>query len=221
MGKQGGDWKSDYVQDGILMWLDGEHNSVDGTHDANLTVWGDQSGNGYNWNLGGSFDVEAVSIAVSGSGYGGLVSGKSLPQALFAEIVMSKFGTIGNGGYEFIYGGYGNIQTCPSNIWLIHKNNADALNFNSEVPITGVTPKLDGSITYYNSALYINDQKAANTGFYDSWASTGAWLFQYRTGYRFAGKLYALRLYNRVLTEAEILRNFAADKKRFGIEVSA
>lgn len=221
MMAQGDDWKSDYVQDGILMWLDGEHNSIDGSHDPSLTVWRDQSGNGYDWKLGGTFDIGAASVGVSGSCYGSLIAGKDLPPSpQFYEIVLSKSGAIDNAG-EFIYGGYGNTQNYPSNIWLFHKNNADALNFNNTTPTKGVTPKLDGSITYYNSELYINDQKVANAGIYDGWSRTGKWLFQYSDRYNFSGRLFALRVYNRTLTESEILRNFAADQKRFGIEVSA
>lgn len=222
MGKQGGDWKSDYVQDGILMWLDGEHNSVDGAHDSNLVTWIDQSGNGYDWNLGGTFEVGSKYIGVSGSGYGGLIDGKNMPPSpQFCEIVLSKSGSIGNGGYEFIYGGYGNANSPHTNVFLVRKG-ADSLTFGNVNAANGVVPRLNGKTTYYNSDLYVNNQKTANTNITDSWGKIGKWLFQYELGgYKFAGRLFALRVYNRTLTESEILRNFAADKKRFGIEVSA
>lgn len=222
MAAQGGDWKSDYVQDGILMWLDGEHNSIDGSHDPNLTVWRDQSGNGYDWELGGTFDIGATSVGVSGSGYGGLIAGKDLPPSpLFCEIVLSKSGAIGNEGDEFIYGGYGNDGSAM-NIYLHRKDNVDSLVFGNLQNSNGVVPRLTGEITYYNSDLYVNNQKTENTNKKDTWVRTGKWLFTYYGGwYRFSGRLFALRVYNRILTESEILRNFATDQKRFGIEVSA
>lgn len=219
----GGDWKSDYVQDGILMWLDGEHNSTDGTHDSNLARWRDQSGNGYDWNLGGTFEVGSKYIGVSGSGYGVLIGEKGLPPSpRFCEIVLSKSGSIGNGGYEFIYGGYGNSSNPHTNIFLVRKSSVDSLTFGSLNAANGVVPRLNGKTTYYNSDLYVNNQKTANTNITDSWGKVGKLLFQYEAGgYKFAGRLFALRVYNRTLTESEVLRNFAADRKRFGIEVSA
>lgn len=220
MAAQGGDWKSDYVQDGILMWLDGEHNSIDGSHDPSLTVWRDQSGNGYDWKLHGTFDIGATSIGVSGSGYGNLIAGKALPEPpQFSEIVLSKSGAI-NGVEEFIYGCYGNTW-WPMNIYLLQKDGVDSLVFGNIKNTKGVVPRLTGEITYYNSDLYVNNQKTANTNKQDSWSAVGKWLFAYSQRYTFSGRLFALRIYNRTLTESEILRNFAADQKRFGIEVSA
>lgn len=223
MAAQGGDWKSDYVQDGILMWLDGEHNSIDGSHDPNLTVWCDQSGNGYDWNMGGTFDVKTKSVKVAGSGYGSLVSA-SLPKGAYIEIVVlcSQLST-STSDAQSILNGYGNVNEYPRAVY-INNNSYDTsknrLVFGYNTKSKGVVlPELDKPF-YCNSELYVNNQKESNVLGYQSWSVTGKWLFTYKSAYRFHGELFALRIYNRVLTEAEILRNFAADQKRFGIEVS-
>lgn len=219
MGKQGGDWKSDYVQDGIIMWLDGEHNSIDGTHDPNLATWVDQSGNGYDWDLGGNFVIGEKSVNVSGSGGGSLVSGKEKPTSAFAEIVFRKTGSAS--GYEFIYGTFtgNNVTTKPNTMYL--KGTNICFTARNHGPKTSLALATLGDVAYYNSELYRNGEIANNTEQDDNWTSKGNWLFRYNSQYGFKADVYAFRLYNRVLTESEILRNFAADQKRFGIEVSA
>ena len=214
----GGDWKSDYVQDGILMWLDGEHNSVDGSHDPNLTVWVDQSGNGYDWNLDGNFVIGEKSVNVSGAGGGSLISGKAKPTSAFAEIVFRKTGSAV--AYEFIYGTFHGVATKPNTIYLQGTN--ICFTAKGQGPETSLALATSGDVVYYNSELYRNGAIASNTEQGDYWRGDGNYLFLYGNGaYGFKADVYAFRLYNRVLTEAEILRNFAADQKRFGIEVSA
>lgn len=74
-----------------------------------------------------------------------------------------------------------------------------------------------------NNVRAIVDGKAAQFG------STNAWggadqnynnIGRRSTGNYFTGKLYSIRIYNRHLTQAEILRNQRIDNKRFGLGLS-
>lgn len=221
MEAQGGDWKSDYVQNGILMWLDGEHNSTDGTHDSNLVTWIDQSGNGYDWNMSGTFEVKPKSIAVNGAGYGTLPSSVSLPTGDFIEIVLMQYVyPSGTNDAQSILNGYGNVTAFPRAIYANTTNNHNLIVFGASTNSKGIVSPGLNQCFYCNSSLYLNGQIVPKYNGYQSWSGTGKWLFKYKTSFMFKGEVFAIRVYNRVLTEAEILRNFAADQKRFGIEVS-
>lgn len=209
-----------YVSDGLIMWLDGIKNGTNGAHESTLTTWVDQTGNGWDWTNSGA-TVGDKSVIFSKSGTTFLYrSYQSVPaNAAMIEIVAKKT----TGGC--ILTGFGrnkvgnmNIPSTGNNL-VFHTSAGSGADKNTAFDF-GTT----GQIHSANSAGYLDGQAI------QSFASSAAdWQYEYPTiglyrgsagtgrEYKFNGEIYCIRLYNRVLTQQEILANYAADVARFGI----
>ena len=212
-----------YVTDGLIMWLDGEKNSANGAHNSSISTWVDQSGNEWDWTAGSGvvvgtnymdFDMDASSQFTRDKSAG-------LPQNVaFVEIVIAADKTsITN--YEALLTGFGNSYqgnvTRHYNDLIFHMHSGSG--GSTTYPMT-----VDTNIHYYNSLGYIDGVLSQNvsTGG-DDWQYTYPRVAGYggsagnQRQYPFDGKIYAIRLYSRVLTASEIAANYATDVTRFGI----
>ena len=126
------DWKDQYVRDGLLMWLDGEHTGPNGEWQAELDTWYDQSGNDRNWENHGAvpglkslnFDASATqyllmnsSLKPSGVAYMEVVfEAAALPT--YSSILMGFKSETGNiftaGGTLAFRVGSGNVKVSIS-----------------------------------------------------------------------------------------------------------
>lgn len=204
-----------YVTDGLLMLLDGEKNGVNGAHETALTTWVDQSGNGYNWTNSGA-TVNAKSIAFANPSY--LTMAQALPAGVKTiEIVMSTPHSSG----AMILAGFGDAK--PGNIQM---GTGDGMLFHTGTSKTGwskITAAWAGIHAYScvgSSRGYRDGVDAfASISVSSSWPNTTPRIGLYNGSgtNQFLGEIYCLRLYNRELTEEELLANYAVDAARFGI----
>lgn len=80
------------------------------------------------------------------------------------------------------------------------------------------------SATYGDGCVgYINGQPATRSSITNSWSTSGSSGYNRiivggSASFSFKGKIYSIRLYNRVLSASEIARNHSVDVDRFGLE---
>ena len=200
----------DYVQDGIILWLDGIENTRSG-HNASATKWEDLSGN--------ARDYTYASTSVIGDKYckpnNKLTNTKDRPtNQVTIEIVMDF---VSSGSSQMILPWGGNayktvwISSSGSPIYFSAGNsnaskgiavrsgiNTYAATSTSSMFFNGVSDTIvSGSATWQNGAHYI--------GYYSSSSPRTV-----------SSKIYAIRMYNRALTAAELLQNAQIDRARFG-----
>lgn len=208
-----------YITDGLVMWLDGEKNGVDGAHETTLTTWVDQSGNSWDWTNNGA-TVNAKSLTFNGSSAYLGRSYQSVPNNVaMIEIVAKKT----KGGC--IVTGFGrnkignvNIPSTGNNI-IFHTAAGTGSDKNTSFDFGTA-----GEIHSANSSGYLDGQAVQNFV-----SSSSDWQYEYpaigkyrgsngnNTQYVFQGEIYCIRMYSRILTEDEILSNYANDVERFGI----
>lgn len=208
-----------YVADGLVLWLDGEKNSANGAHVSNLTTWVDQSGNGWDFeNVGAT--VNAKSLSFNGTSQYLKRAFDSLPHDVkMMEVVVNR--TSGNN----VISGFGNLYpgniTCGGSKYIsfqIGTGTGDDKNAGFNLP-----DDIVGTVFSANSAGYINGTAI------ETRTDSNAWQYRYpciggylgsggtNFQYGFKGEIYCIRMYNRILTEQEILANYAVDAHRFGI----
>ena len=208
-----------YVSDGLVMWLDGEKNSENGAHASNLTTWVDQSGNGWDWNNMGA-TVNAKSIALNGSNQYLKRAYNSFPtNVAMIEVVYKDNGTSSNGA--LILSGFGDAN--PGNILRFSGGSIGFHTGNTSSLWTKIVSTDISQIHSYSSGGYL-DGIAVETA-----SATSSWQYKYpaigcylgsggnNPQYLLKGEIFCIRMYSRILSEQEILANYAVDAARFGI----
>lgn len=207
------DWKADYVRDGLLMWLDGEHNGPGGVHNDPLVTWYDQSGNGYDWsNHGAEVKAQCVSFPYGATQY---LDRETLPVGVAYMELAVLFKRLPT--YSAILTGFGEGSQVNGNMTALNARLTMRIDGrNRAMPIQTNVVYSATSTGYLNGVLQEED---SGTG---GWTAKVPKIGAYNTGNSsaFSGQLYAIRLYDRVLTDAERQKNLAADARRFGIEVA-
>ena len=206
-----------YVTNGLIMWLDGERNGTNGSHETTLTTWVDQSGNGWDWTNHGA-TVSSKSIVFENSAYLSREY-QSLPSNVAMMEVVVKRITGGAILLGFGLNKIGNINIASSNDRITF-HVATGTSSDSNV---GFLLGDDNYIHAANSEGYLDGVQAETAGNSSSWQyeypSIGRYLGSNGGAdqYAFVGEIYCIRLYSRILTESEILSNYAVDAARFGI----
>lgn len=211
-GGGGGGSIDDYVKNGLILWLDGIYNTSSG-HSSSLNTWEDLSGNGYGYVLDSSNTWGDSYLQTNGKG-GQRQQAFSrtdidcIHAGATIELVIDS---------DNISTGYGCILPLNNYVGTVYRKNSD-LCFSANSLAKKSLTMLSG-IHYYNSSLWRDGVAQSNGNEFDSWGSASNFFFCY-TGpgsYSFLGKVYALRIYNRLLTDDELLQNWNTDKARFGI----
>lgn len=210
----GGGDISDYVQSGLILWLDGIQNTASG-HNASATQWEDLSGKGHNYPYHASNVINDTYLAVNSRG-AKLTTNWSMAE----RNAMSAGGTI-----EIVLSQSSSKVAVIIPITNVVGTTATAaggvLYFSSNANAKKSLSAPIGEKHYYNSALWRDGVQQANTNVSDTWSSAGSigWLFSYAAAnsYGFNGNVYAIRVYNRTLTDAEMMNNWLLDKARFNI----
>jgi len=207
-GGGGGGGLDDYVTDGLVLWLDGIYNTSSG-HNSSASVWEDLSGNGYGYILDSLNTWGESYLQTNGRG--------GQKQQQFSTDDYNAIKTVGT--FEYVLSpdslsGYGCILPINNVHGLTYKKNSD-LAFNR----SGSSLAMLLGVHYYNSLLWRDGVLQPNTLVTDSWGNYRNELFCYTgpNSYPYSGKVYAMRVYKRALTEAELTQNWLADKARFGI----
>jgi hypothetical protein len=203
-----------YVQDGIIFWLDGIWNTQAG-HKSTATVWEDLSGNGHNYTYR-SDSVITPTYCIPNGRMASTIDAPSISTSYTIEVV-TDIQESSTGQFILALGnGYGTIfvsATVPVLFFHASKNTNGAHGFAIQ----------EGRTTYtaQNSTNYfINGAATTRLDNKTSWSATNLkkYLFYYNSSYPYSyvSPVYAIRIYNRTLTEAEIAQNYAQDVARFG-----
>ena len=202
----------DYVQDGLVLLLDGIENTRGG-HSASTNVWEDLSGNNY--------DVTMENIQINNnnmyfSGDTSIMYSLNNINAVSVEMVLELEETEQIAQYIAYFGSTDKILA-----WSPTKN-AISLGHNKKRYSIDELYKLSSiSVQYNPDAMYLNSKKLELNVGSESWMYSSQYPFMisgYSGGWRMKGKIYSIRVYNRALTQEEINHNYMVDKARYGIK---
>ena len=221
-----------YIQDGLVLWFDGYANSGTTNRDYSKNIWKDLSGNNNNVSVSGatwynnylSFDgTNDYAYKTSGAIYN--ISKEHTIEVLvkpkqIKSSYQSIFNTINTGTAILQYGG----------LWISTQGDlryeiADGSSNNISQSITLTSSDLnkmylmtsvrnDKNYKFYNRANLLDDRtvtwnaRTPNSGIFIGGGSP----------YFFQGEIYSIRIYNKALTEGELLHNYNYDKEKFNLE---
>lgn len=215
------DFEIEYVTDGLMWYLDGIQNQRSG-HANNITYWQDLSGHAYDIKLNSvTVNSDNIQFAGTSSSYGALnvdinkeIAGTSQLNDRTIEIVFQITTTGKNfmilqtndGSYKTIgwhsSGGPGwYCGSSSSYNWAWTQDTS----IHSLQQFFGATPEL-----YINNTALTRASKA-------TFGTNGNTLRLSGRGsdYPYFGKIYCIRIYNRLLTSEERIHNYQIDKQRF------
>lgn len=226
-----------YVQDNLVLWFDGYLNSEAGAnntygHNTLSTTWKDLSGNNNDVTVSGatwynnylSFDgVDDWAYKTSGAVYN--IDKEHTIEVLLkprkvASSHQSIFNTVNTGTGVLQYGSLW-INTYNQILFKISDGTTNAISqylTSSNTDITGkyflaTQVRDDRHYRLYNKATYVTSGSIA----WDAGTPNPA-IYIGGSAYYFQGKIYSIRVYNKALTEDEILHNYNYDKEKFIIE---
>ena len=212
---------NDYVQDGLEMNLDGIE------HGNDSSTWIDSSGKGNNGTINGSASFGKNYLSFDGvDDYVDL--GKQNYEKMTIETVISNFsGTYKTILYNKYNGGYELRLTSTSRMQLsFYLDSSSSLkSFNST--FSKSTDKIYYAVTfdgeyakaYLNGVLISSQPFSGKINYVDS--DNHLLLGTGKNGdnlkYLYNGNIYSTRIYNKALTEEEIIKNYKIDEKRYSI----
>lgn len=207
-----------YVQDGLVAMWDGIENAGWGVHDASASTWKDLVGSN-DMTLNQENSAVEDNALSSGSSKSQIWASFS-PIASYAtlEIVLMAASNAGpcvinpvkqNGWQIVIINGLIGTGINPS------ADNSKGVSISQEVPMSLTIEKSSVSVT---TAIFKNGLEDVNAASLGSWYTVnGGQVGNDGINRSFLGKIYAIRLYSRALTAAEVAANYTVDKARFNL----
>ena len=217
----------DYVQDGLIAMWDGIENVGYGQHDDNAASWADLTGGGANWLLKDSNTTEVFEVGadyvkilsiVSYKGRGHCTPSWSadgdirqmeivLDNTDFSVTDTARICALG------VSNGNNNSQMAvrDGNLFQFHFNKYPLLQMRAG--LNAISFDGDTARGLFNGVLTDSAKTTVGSGYVYSPPVLGAYAAQAAIGI----KIKALRIYGRVLTEAEMFANYAIDKARFNL----
>lgn len=241
LAPQGGPSSLDYVQDGLYYQLDGIENAGRGVHDASASTWTDLTGNGRDatfLNSSTGLSWGDICLNIHGKTNQNIVKISGLPSAsaFTFEIVHRRDAA---DSYARLYdteGYFGGSQPKRFCALFGSQNYPSAMSFqigtnietnyssisasSSVVRAFSVTPTAYSS--GYSARVCVDGvfvQTANSSSVYSPQTTTYIDVANRSNSPNrgFDGAVYAIRVYNRILTDAEIAANYATDKARFNL----
>ena len=221
-----------YIQDNLVLWYDGNSNTS--THSYNSTTWKDLSGTENDATVSGatwynnylSFDgVNDYAAKTSGVKYN--IDKNHTIEVLLkprkvASSYQSIFNTINTGAGVSQYGSLwihewndiGFDTGDGSSHYSTNRIDVRAEDIGQYFLMTGVREdrnyKLYNKGEIQNELTYNFDARVPNPGIFIGGLSGLSYYFQ--------GEIYSIRVYNKALTEEEILHNYMYDVEKFNLE---
>lgn len=216
-----------YTQDNLVLWLDGyANNGSTRTHTA--TTWKDLSGNGNTATLSGPtwydkylyFDGSNDYAYKTSASYG--ISNNKYTLEIIVEsekddVYQPIFNTVNTGTavqqYMTIWKSKYNYFTLD----IANGSTVSQLSSSSKV-VNNTKYKLTAVLNGTNYKLYNGAQldNSIDVSFIPKMYSSG--LYIGGNSYYFKGKIYSIRVYNKALSEDEIIHNYNYDKQKFNLE---
>ena len=211
-----------YVQRGLVAQWDGIQNTAAG-HDANATEWTDLTGNGHtlgNFASGVSWADDglvmpsaAYKLAASFSGTPvGLSDYKSY------EIIFAKGDDTAAATFVFGFGKFKGLALYKSASNRGFKGDNSGPLFEADYDYSGELQHLymEYDDSDKSSAAYYNGEALTPMTKTDSWKNSDSGLgYSGSTSYPLHGRICAIRLYGRRLTDGERLANYRIDQRRY------
>lgn len=230
-------WKNPYITDGLVAMWDGEWNAGGGVHSSNPEVWKDLAGDAdmyrvgdgnYIWNANNIDLMKGISYANRNKAFG-----NSEVLQMEAVFMYHKYGT----GYEnnklFNLGAYYRLGSYDMHTrCVIYRCDAKVCTLCASLG-SGISTygfNIQKNKTYSASGSFKSDgpgigifANGIRRGIVSSYGAAGSNFlecmadgFADNTG--LLGRIFCVRAYNRVLSDEEVLANYAVDKARFGLE---
>ena len=217
---------SDYVQDGLLVQWDGIDNSGTGTHNPNATTWKNLAGGGYDLTLTNSatWNAEGRALVVNGIS---AVAPANAPEYKTIEVVCKRTDgrILFNSGRQsrFIIFDSVSDETYQRTYFTGATKDDQSVKtkyiyqplFKSEVNFFAGRYDDNGIVTdVFKDADQREDGARGNNWGAGTGMSIGGRVSS-GNAWPWYGEVYAIRLYNRRLTKAELAHNYRLDCKRF------
>ena len=222
-----------YIQDGLVLWFDGYANSGTTNRDYSKNIWKDLSGNNNDVTVSGatwynnylSFDgTNDYAYKTSGAIYN--ISKEHTIEVLLkprkvASSYQSIFNTVNSGTNVLQYGSLWIHETMQigfdtgdgSTTYDTNRFDIRTDDIGKYFLMTSI--RNDRNYKLYNKGKFINelnytfDARTPNPAIYIGGQSTSTNLFN--------GEIYSIRVYNKALTEEELLHNYNYDKEKFNL----
>lgn len=219
------------VQDSLLYYLDADNTT---SYAGSGTTWTDLSGNGYNGTLINSPIFESTTIksfAFNGTNQNVEIPNLDLRRNFSLEIWV-KFDAF-RGGFTSFFGQ--GISDTNKSIFISHfsftGNTGTELTYrmyNNDYTVTLNPGTSIGAWTHYvftynhsspyTKKIYRNGQLSGTSGTQSQYAGTGTFYIasDYGPGAWLDGNVAVTRAYSKILSDAEVLQNYNAEKSRYG-----
>ena len=206
-----------YVQSGLIAQWDGIDNAGTGTHDPTATTWKDLKGNlDMTLTDKGSWTADGNALFCNnGAGAQGASATPAYKtieivykmtwaggRIMFCSGIATRFAVFDNSGTRLYFDGTTTTRT------IVCKHDPSAICFATATYDDNTVSNL-----YFNGSLRNDDIKLNTWGTGDGKVAVGDRSLS--AGYPWIGEVYAIRLYDRVLTAEEMAANCAIDKARF------
>lgn len=237
-GDTGGN--EDYVKDGLMFWFDGINNTANG-HQPYPTYWEDLTGNGFNLyaysdsNLATQKDMlfNSNHVRLDGStilapvGKNGMINNLLANNPGTLEVVFKQLDS--NTSVIFITYAANDQLANTKGLWYRQASGGYVYKFattgNGVAAATGQFSEVKSfSHVYPDGLTLIDGEVFSETIEGGNLASNitsisvgGRTHTEGGNGYFAQAEIYAIRYYDRELTESERLQNFKLDKERFGL----
>lgn len=220
------------VTDGLVLYLDAANNK---SYPGSGNTWFDLSGGNRNytlyntptWNSSGYFYLDGTEYMLGpASNAFGLAQQHTVevimqPTQLLSTTIFNWFDS-GGGRQIMAHAPWGNETTyydvggcCAGDTRINYGNSPSLVN-----RITHMTFRCRTSVTPYRQ-IFENAIEKANSGGNNTatmtFGTTPAIIGGYDSSGTWKGNLYLFRLYNRALTNEEVIQNYNATKTRFGL----
>ena len=204
----------DYVQNGLIIMLDGIENVGRGTHDATATVWKDLSGHGNDIDVDltqSSWEDGFLNVTGTTCTRDEEITNIATLEVLFRDSRMSSYPN--NNGPFFVLG----EMKGPCCLWYEHiaggsKMNSTAVSSNKAKPKYILASR---SYTYNPRSYYVNGEPMPL--YHPPRTLTDAVGCKATAVGGIAIEIYHVRAYSRALTASEIAHNYEIDKVRFNL----
>ena len=211
--KAGGGWTNPYVADGLVAMWDGKANP------PNDVIWPDVSGNGYDMQLIGKYLLGTNYVELDGINHiYGVVNDFNLSIPTTQEFAVNIESAIAYSDY--IGNGNGAITGQSEPIGWYYGFGRD-MSFNKAgsygVDFQFSVTSKDGLVNLYTYGIVRGNGYQASLP--RSNYSNPIYIFR-RNGtlnYGIKGRIYCIRIYDRILSSQEIAANYAIDKARFNL----
>ena len=211
-----------YVQRGLVAQWDGIQNTAAG-HDAEAAEWVDLTGNGHtlgNFASGVSWADDGLVMPSSAYKLAATFSGTPVGLSDYKsyEIIFAKEDDTATATFVFGFGQFKGLALYKSASNRGFKGDNTASLFVADYDYSGALQHLymEYDDSDKSSAAYYNGEALTMMNKTDTWKnSTSGFGYSEKTSYPLHGRICAIRLYGRRLTDGERLANYRIDQQRY------